>query len=298
MKYLVSACLAGEPCRYNGSHCGQELFRKMVEKGEAVPVCPEVLGGLPVPREPSEIREGRVFSCSGEDLTDKFETGARLAAELAEKEGAVCAILKENSPSCGFGRIYDGSFSGKLINGSGISADQLNKQGLFLFNERNFSGSQGVVLKKVREKDFSELVEISRESFLIDSTRYSPCGPGGPEGFDSIPWHKDASKRGKFFVFFKDEEMAGGVFISLKSDHTGWVNRIFVKHALRGRGIGRRVFFLLEQKYSRIMEWGLDTPDWAKHNQRFYESMGYRRCREIYFKEAGFNLVVLKKKRF
>ena len=296
MKYLVSACLAGESCCYDGTDCADPLIQNLVQRGEALPVCPELLGGLGVPRSPCEIRGEKVLTREGEDVTEAFSCGSKAVLKMACRNSIPAAVLRNGCPSCGFGSVYDGSFSGKKISGQGVTAKVLSLSGLFLFNSDSFTFSDRTSLKKTKEGDFPELVEISRETFLVDSTANSPHSPGGPEGYDSILWHKEAARRGKFFTVFYQGEIAGGLFITLKPDRTGWINRVFVRNDLRGRGIGRRIFFLLEQKYSSIREWGLDTPDWAEHNQRFYESMGYRMTREIFSKEAGFSLMVLRKK--
>lgn len=130
MKILISACLLGEKCKYSG---GSNLNKDLVDllKGQdLVPVCPEVMGGLPTPRDPSEITEGRVITNKGEDVTEEFTRGARLALERALNEGVDLAILQPRSPSCGVKEIYDGSFSGKLILGQGIFASLLTKEGI------------------------------------------------------------------------------------------------------------------------------------------------------------------------
>lgn len=117
---IVSACLAGLHCRYDGGDkSNQEVIRRVAE-GEALPVCPEQLGGLTTPRLWCEIVDGRVIRKDGVDVTAEFERGAREALHLAEMAGAKSAILKARSPSCGCGLIYDGSFSGKVIPGDGI----------------------------------------------------------------------------------------------------------------------------------------------------------------------------------
>ncbi|OQY30979.1 MAG: hypothetical protein B6241_14975 [Spirochaetaceae bacterium 4572_59] len=301
MKYMVSACLAGRSCRYNGKPFAFPLFREMVERGEAEPFCPELLGGLPTPRDCAEIQiinnEKRVLTDKGEDVSVFYRRGADMSARLALREKAECIILKNGSPSCGFGKIYDGSFSGNMIAGQGITADSLREKGLFLFNHESFLQSEAVTLKKIREEDYKEFVQISTEAFQADSKAFSPYGIGGPEGYDSIPWYQEASERGKMFTIRRNAVLVGGLFYTLKSDHRGWINRIFIKPSLQGQGIGRRVFFKLEQKYSSIREWGLDTPHWAEHNQNFYRSMGYRIHREIFSREVGYKLVVLKKKK-
>ena len=101
-----------------------------------VPVCPEVLGGLPVPRAPAELQpDGRVRCADGQDVTEAYRLGAERALELARKAGCQAALLKENSPSCGFGRIYSGDFSKTLISGSGVAARLLAEHGIPIYGE-------------------------------------------------------------------------------------------------------------------------------------------------------------------
>ncbi len=120
--FLVSACLAGERCRYNGLGFICPAVAAVVASGEAIAVCPEVLGGLPTPRLPAEIVAGRVVTVAGEDVTSAYQAGAQLALQIARQAGCRTAILKARSPSCGCGQIYDGSFSGQLIAGDGVFA--------------------------------------------------------------------------------------------------------------------------------------------------------------------------------
>ena len=136
---MVSACLAGTPCRYDGRSNLRPEIAALVERGEAVPVCPEVLGGLPTPRTPSEQRDGRVISATGRDVTDAFVSGAEAALYIAEEYGCCAAVLKARSPSCGCGRIYDGTFSHTLVDGDGLFAALLRKKGFQLFTEETFS---------------------------------------------------------------------------------------------------------------------------------------------------------------
>ena len=119
---LVSACLAGEPCRYNGQGFICPSVAALVAAGKALAVCPEVLGGLSTPRPPAEIIAGRVLTVVGEDVTAAYQAGAQLALKLARQADCRTAILKARSPSCGCGQIYDGSFSGRLIPGDGVFA--------------------------------------------------------------------------------------------------------------------------------------------------------------------------------
>lgn len=134
-KLLISACLLGRCCKYNGGHNLHPLAERLGEKYELVAICPESLGGLPIPREPSERVGDRVLSKSGLDVTAAFRRGAERAVELAKKTGAKKAVLKERSPSCGFGKIYDGSFTGTVIPGNGVAAQALAAEGVAIWGE-------------------------------------------------------------------------------------------------------------------------------------------------------------------
>lgn len=129
MLYVVSACLAGVSCRFDGGCTPREQVIELVRQGLALPVCPEQLGGLSTPRPPCEIREGRVVTPEGEDLTDAFMRGAAESVRLAQIAGCTEAILKARSPSCGCGYVYDGTFSGSLVTGEGVFAAALRAAG-------------------------------------------------------------------------------------------------------------------------------------------------------------------------
>lgn len=132
---IVSACLLGDACRYDGKAKVCENVIKLGERYNLIPVCPEVLGGMKIPRKPSEICGGRVISKDGNDNTEYFEKGAEAVLEIAQKNDCLAAVLKEKSPSCGFGKIYDGSFSGSLTTGIGVTAELLFKNGIQIFGE-------------------------------------------------------------------------------------------------------------------------------------------------------------------
>lgn len=137
---LISACLCGLCCRYDGSSAADVELMRLVEMGKAVPVCPELLGGLLVPRLKAEIQGGsgdevllckaRVCDCAGGDVTDAFIKGAYKTLQLALSINAKHAILKANSPSCGCATIYDGTFSGKTKQGDGVTAALLKQNGI------------------------------------------------------------------------------------------------------------------------------------------------------------------------
>ena len=140
MRLLVSACLLGLSCRYDGGCKPCPRVIALMEKHTLIPVCPEQLGGLPTPRPPAEIREGRVISRAGMDVTDAYRKGAEEALRLAQLYACDGAILKSRSPSCGKGQVYDGSFSGTLTLGDGVTARLLADHGLPVWTEGDFPG--------------------------------------------------------------------------------------------------------------------------------------------------------------
>ncbi|HWQ59025.1 MAG TPA: DUF523 domain-containing protein [Clostridia bacterium] len=136
MKILVSACLLGVNCRYNAKRIPVSAkMERLSQKHELVPFCPESYSGLATPREPSEIRNGRVYARDGRDVTENFARGAVEALALSQFLGCDCAVLKEKSPSCGSGKVYDGSFSGKLVDGDGFAAAALKRAGIPVYGE-------------------------------------------------------------------------------------------------------------------------------------------------------------------
>lgn len=141
MKIAVSACLLGYNCKYNGGNNYNQNIINLEERFEIVPICPECFGGLTTPRSPSEIvkinNEIKVISKEGNDVTLNFIEGAKIAYNIIEKENIKYAVLKSNSPSCGLGKIYDGTFSGKIVDGDGISAKLFKEQGIILFTEND-----------------------------------------------------------------------------------------------------------------------------------------------------------------
>lgn len=147
-KILISACLLGEKVRYDGKDCLQSSPRlqKYIRENRVIALCPETAGGLPIPRPPSEIEFGgsaeavlgfhaKVLSNKGNDVSEEYRAGAQKALELAKKYRIGCAILKARSPSCGSKQVYDGSFSKKLVDGMGITAQLLTQHGIKVFDE-------------------------------------------------------------------------------------------------------------------------------------------------------------------
>jgi uncharacterized protein YbbK (DUF523 family) len=134
---LCSACLLGVKCRYDGRSALNRKVIMLLKAETLIPVCPEQLGGLPTPREPAEIRGERVITRSGRDVTENFKRGAKEVLKIAKLYGIKEAIMKQGSPSCGSGRIYDGTFSGKTVKGDGVTAAMLKEHGIKVITEED-----------------------------------------------------------------------------------------------------------------------------------------------------------------
>lgn len=137
MKLLISGCLLGLACRYDGEcrPLPEEKLGRLREKFQLIPVCPEQLGGLSTPRNPSERVGALVISNVGNDVTEEYQKGAKEVLKLAKLFGCTAALLKEKSPACGNGLIYDGTFRKNLVTGDGVAAELLKKNGIQVFGE-------------------------------------------------------------------------------------------------------------------------------------------------------------------
>ena len=154
MEYVVSACLAGIPCRYDGGCSPFSPVMQLVDAGQALPVCPEQLGGLPTPRIPAEIQKGRVINRAGTDVTACYVRGAAKALGLALEQGCTKAVLKARSPSCGPGKIYDGTFCKCLTDGDGLFARALLDAGFIVDTEETFE--QQIAGDKIKKDSQTE----------------------------------------------------------------------------------------------------------------------------------------------
>lgn len=146
---LVSSCLAGLQVRYNGTHCLNHRISKLIEEGQAIPVCPELLGGFLTPREPAEIIGGngedvldgkaKVVEKSGKDVTELYIKGAYITLKKANDVNATVVVLKEYSPSCGSSTIYNGEFMGEKVAGNGVTTALLRRNDLQVISEEQFA---------------------------------------------------------------------------------------------------------------------------------------------------------------
>ena len=137
MKIMVSACLLGENCKYSGGKNRSEKVLAYLRGHEVIPVCPEVMGGLPTPRLPAEIVDGEVINKAGVSVDREFRLGAMKALEIAKREKIDLAILQSRSPSCGAKEIYDGTFSGTKIPGRGVFADLMIQHGFDVLDKED-----------------------------------------------------------------------------------------------------------------------------------------------------------------
>lgn len=135
MKIAVSACLLGHNCKYNGGNNRSQKVLRFVEGHEVIPVCPEVTGGLPTPRIPVELRNGRAINANGEDVTDFFQAGTEKTMTRLAGEHIDLAVLQPRSPSCGCKQVYDGTFTKTLIDGKGMFAQALSEAHIPMMDE-------------------------------------------------------------------------------------------------------------------------------------------------------------------
>ena len=152
IKVLISACLLGDNVKYSGGNNLTPELVILLEKYnvDIIKVCPECFGGLPIPRVPSEIRENKVFSKDNRDVTEEFSIGTEKTFKIAKENDVNFAILKERSPSCGSSYIYDGSFSGKIIEGQGITTKRLTEEKIKVFSEENLEEIEKYLVESIK----------------------------------------------------------------------------------------------------------------------------------------------------
>lgn len=138
MTVLVSACLIGENCKYNGGNNASPAILAFLKDKQVIPVCPELLAGMPAPRPPVEVNGNRVIRKNGEDVTDAYCSGVRKAMEIAAQQPVDLVILKSRSPTCGVGQRYDGTFTSTLVNQSGLFAQALQQAGYTVKSSDDF----------------------------------------------------------------------------------------------------------------------------------------------------------------
>ena len=163
MKIMVSACLTGENCKYNGGNNRNNKILRLLEGNQVIPVCPEQMGGLPTPRVPSEIRNGTVMAKDGRNVDSEFWTGAAKCLEIARHEQPDLVVLQSRSPSCGVKQRYDGTFSGTLIRGAGVTAQLLMENGFQAVDAEDLLVTDRLLLRKWAERDAKDLYRYASD---------------------------------------------------------------------------------------------------------------------------------------
>ncbi len=163
MKIMVSACLTGGNCKYNGGNNRTEKVLKLMADNEVIPVCPEQMGGLPTPRVPSEICDGLVKTRDGRIVDREFREGATKCLEIAKREQPDLIVLQSRSPSCGVNQRYDGTFSGTLIESSGITAQLLREKGFPVADVEDLLVTERLILRKWEESDAGNLYVYAKD---------------------------------------------------------------------------------------------------------------------------------------
>ena len=191
MKIMVSACLAGENCKYNGGNNRNEKVLQLTEGNEVITVCPEQMGGLPTPRVPSEIRDGVVTAEDGRVVDEEFRAGAAKCLEIALREQPDLIVLQSRSPSCGVKQRYDGTFSGTLRDGSGVTAELLMENGFRCVDvEDLIKIHNGIMIRKLFPEEAYLLRDFLYEAIFI------------PEGVE--PSARDIVERPELRIYYDD----------------------------------------------------------------------------------------------
>lgn len=168
MKIMVSACLAGENCKYNGGNNRNKKVLRLMEENEMITVCPEQMGGLPTPRVPSEVRDGVVTARDGRIVDKEFRAGAAKCLEIAIRERSDLVILQSRSPSCGVKQRYDGTFTGKLVDGAGVTAELLMEHGFRCLDVEDLVEiHEGIVIRKLQPEEVELLKDFLYEAIFI-----------------------------------------------------------------------------------------------------------------------------------
>ena len=168
MKIMVSACLTGENCKYNGGNNRNEKVLQLMEENEVITVCPEQMGGLPTPRVPSEVRDGVVTARDGRIVDKEFRAGAAKCLEIAIRERSDLVILQSRSPSCGVKQRYDGTFTGKLVDGAGVTAELLMEHGFRCLDVEDLVEiHEGIVIRKLQPEEVDLLKDFLYEAIFI-----------------------------------------------------------------------------------------------------------------------------------
>ena len=283
MKIMVSACLAGENCKYNGGNNCSEKVLRLMDANKVLTVCPEQMGGLPTPRIPAEIREGVVTAKDGRIVDTQFRAGAAKCLEIAKREQPDLIVLQSRSPSCGVKQRYDGTFTGTLVNGAGVTAQLLMDNGFRCVDVEDLvEVHYGVLIRKLCTEEAGLLKDFLYEAIFI------------PEGVEPPP--RDIVERPELRVYYEyfgrgaadhclvaeaDGHVVGAVWTRIMKDY-GHVDDETPSFAIslipeyRGKGIGTR---LMRNMLNLLKEQGFKQASLAvqkaNYAVRMYKKVGF-----------------------
>ena len=283
MKIMVSACLAGENCKYNGGNNRNEKILQLMAENEVITVCPEELGGLPTPRVPSEIKDGLVTAKDGRVVDAEFRAGAAKCLEIAGHEQPDLVVLQSRSPSCGVKQRYDGTFSGRLVDQAGVTAQLLMENGFRCLDVEDLVAVyRGVLIRKLYSGEFGLLKDFLYQAIFI------PQGAEAPA--------RDIVERPELRIYYEDfggrpgdhclaaetaGRVVGAVWTRIMNDY-GHVDDETPSFAIsllpdyRNKGIGTR---LMREMLSLLKEHGYRQASLAvqkaNYAVRMYEKVGF-----------------------
>ena len=283
MKIMVSACLAGENCKYNGGNNRSDKVLRLMDANEVLTVCPEQMGGLPTPRIPAEIREGVVTAKDGRIVDTQFRAGAAKCLEIAKREQPDLIVLQSRSPSCGVKQRYDGTFTGTLVNGAGVTAQLLMDNGFRCVDVEDLvEVHYGVLIRKLCTEEAGLLKDFLYEAIFI------------PEGVEPPP--RDIVERPELRVYYEyfgrgaadhclvaeaDGHVVGAVWTRIMKDY-GHVDDETPSFAIslipeyRGKGIGTR---LMLNMLKLLKEQGFKQASLAVQKENYavqmYKNVGF-----------------------
>ena len=286
MKIMVSACLAGENCKYNGGNNRSDKVLRLMDANEVLTVCPEQMGGLPTPRIPSEIRSGVVTAKDGRIVDAQFRAGAAKCLEIAKREQPDLIVLQSRSPSCGVKQRYDGTFSGKLVDRAGVTAQFLMDNGFRCVDvEDLIEVHDDVIIRKLCTEEAGLLKDFLYEAIFI------------PEGVEAPA--RDIVERPELRIYYEcfgrgaadlclvaeaDVHVVGAVWTRIMNDY-GHVDDETPSFAIslipeyRGKGIGTR---LMRNMLSLLKEQGFKQASLAVQKANYVVRM---------YKNVGFEIV-------
>ena len=311
MKIMVSACLLGQKCKYNGGDNFNEKVAALQAEHEVIPVCPEAAGGLPIPRIPCEIVRGEVIDQSGESRDREFREGAEKCLAIAEMEHIDLAILQSRSPSCGIRQIYDGTFSRRLTEGSGVFASLLAEKGFRVMDVEDFEANADSVMRiDISEFSCRYHVRCLHDADIPDV--YSLCC-GNPQYYrycppfvteqsirddmKALPPRKDSSD--KYYVGYFDGERLIAVMdfiMAYPDEETAFIGFFMVENSIQRKGVGSGLIdelcrYLKSLGIKEIrLGWVSDNPQAAN----FWHKNGFQET-GLYYDTETYNVTVAMK---